>query len=333
MTDSKIINLFDTVDETTQSIQVELQLPYLDCLSIALEALYFGKTDEAVESIAYDKLQKVDLSTYEDGDMRRVIQLLILKGMQKATQQQHIITPDTIALMVGYFAEKLLQKKESVSVFDPVSGTGNLLITVLKQLKMETHAAASEVDETLLRLSLMYANLQETEIEFFHQDSLQPFLLDPVDLLVADLPVGYYPDDINAARFDLKAESGHSFAHYLLMEQSLNYTKPGGFLIFIIPESLFLDDVDKKLHQFVQKHAHIIGLIQLDDATFKQKKNKKSIFILQKKGQGTKDIKQPLLVQLPSFNHAKAMSDITNKMNHWFEETEISQVEGDNEHE
>src|SRR5699024_10506179 len=107
------------------------------------------------------------------------------------------------------------------------------------------------------------------------------------------------------------------------IEQSLHYTKPGGFLIFVIPESLFSSDQSDQLNAFIQKYAHIIGVIQLSDTTFKSKAHKKSVFLLQKKGKETKDVKQPLLVMLPSFNNTKAMEDIMNQINNWFQEVDI----------
>lgn len=122
------------------------------------------------------------------------------------------------------------------------------------------------------------------DIEFFKQDSMRPFLIDPVDLVVSDLPVGYYPDDVRASEFELKADDGQSYAHHLLIEQSLMYTKEAGYLIFLIPNFLFTSDQAEKLHQFLREHAHIVGLLQLPESIFKTDKNTKSILVLQKKG-------------------------------------------------
>lgn len=98
------------------------------------------------------------------------------------------------------------------------------------------------------------------------------------------------------------------------------YTKEGGYLIFIIPESLFQSEQADKLHAFMKKHAHIIGLLQLSDTLFKGKEQKKSIFILQKKGPETKEVKQPLLAMLPSFQDGPKMENMLVQINNWFEE-------------
>ncbi|MEI3606057.1 class I SAM-dependent methyltransferase [Pseudogracilibacillus sp. SE30717A] len=327
MNNSKVVELYDWIEETSELVQVQVDEPFLDSLAITLEALFYGDIHEdnyeGLKAQIQESLRKVNLSDYTTEDIRKAIQLAVLKGMKKATQHHHTMTPEAIALFIGYLADKLTNNMEEVRVFDLASGTANLLLIVMSHLSKPIKAFASEIDPTLLKISLLNANLQKKRVEYFHQDSLRPFLLDPVDLVVADLPVGYYPDDVQASNFELKAEKGHSYSHHLFIEQSLTYTKAGGFLIFIIPETLFESDQAEQLHRFIQQNAHIIGLLQLPDTAFTSKENKKSIFILQKKGEHTKDIKQPLLAVLPSFNNTKAMEDILTQINNWFQKEEI----------
>lgn len=329
MSETNVVNLFEKIDEQAMKLQELEGEPYLDSLSMCMEVLFYGtfqsEISHEVQATVETPLQQIELSSYSTEDIHKAIQLTIVKGMQKTTQHQHAITPETIALFIGYLAEKLMKGTESIRIFDPVGGTGNLLLTVMDYLKQETSAYASEIDTTLLRIGLMYANLLKKEVEFFHQDSLRPLLLDPVDLVVADLPVGYYPDDAQAQTFALQNKAGHSYAHHLLIEQSLHYTKAGGYLIFVIPEHLFSTEESESLNKFLQQHAHIIGIIQLAESTFKSKEHKKSIFILRKKGEATKDVQQPLLAQLPSFKDTKPMEDIMNKINQWFSEAELHQ--------
>lgn len=316
--------LFEQIDNATELIQNQVNETYLDSLSITLETFFDQniavETDEASKQELQRILQHTDMSAYQVGEIRKAIQLAILKGMKGSTQQQHLMTPETVALFIGYLAEKLTKDKENLLVFDPASGTGNLLTTVLEQLKQTEQAYAGEVDPTLIKLAVLSANLQRREIEFFHQDSLRPYLLDPVDLIVGDLPVGYYPDDIRANEFELKADKGHSYAHHLFIEQSMNYTKDGGYLIFVIPDFLFDSDQSDKLQAYLREYAHIVGVLRLPESAFKSEKNVKSILILQKKGQGTATPKQPLLVKLPSFKDTTAMNDILSQVNSWFAE-------------
>lgn len=324
MAQTTIEPLFEWFDKTTTIIAQHIEEPYLDSLAIAMEMLFQQKLPEQSNDVFTHKLNKVfeshpPLEAYDTSEMRKAIQLVILKGMKGSTQQQHLMTPETIALLVGYLSEKLIQNKQQVRLFDPVCGTANLLTTVMCHLKQPITAFASEVDPTLIRIGVANANLQKKNIEFFHQDSLRPLLLDPVDLIVADLPVGYYPDDMRATEFALQAKEGHSYAHHLLIEQSINYTKPGGYLIMVVPHFLFHSDQSDQLHTYFKDHAHIIGVLQLPSSAFLSEEQSKSILILRKKGENTEDLKQPLLVQMPSFNNTRAMEDILGQMNAWFE--------------
>src|SRR5690625_3159056 len=268
-----------------------------------METLFYQSPSNNVDDLLSHKLQKklneLQVNEFSAEELRKAIQLAILKGMQRTTQPNHLMTPEAVALFIGYLAKKLTKDQPELSVFDPVCGTANLLTIVLSQLKNPSQSYGSEIDTTLIRLALYNANLQKKNIEFFHQDSLRPFLLDPVDIVVADLPVGYYPDDDHAKSFELKAEQGHSYAHHLFIEQSLNYSKEGAYLFFLVPEFLFDSDQAEQLNSFIHKHAHIVGVIRLPENAFRSKKNVKSIFIIQKKGEGTKAPQQPSLAMLP----------------------------------
>lgn len=324
MKQEQVEKLFQWVDNTATIVSEDMNITYLEAIAETMDVLFNGKPfedmSETLQTYLNNELLKVKKEEYEKEEVRKAIQLAILKGMKGATQQQHLITPDSVAMFMGYIASKLFEEREELKLFDPASGSGNLMTSVMNQLEMPLTAYASEVDPTLIQLAVANANLQENEIEFFHQDSLAPFLMEPVDFVLADLPVGYYPDDVQAARYKLKAEEGLSYAHHLFIEQGLNYTKEGGFLMFIVPNFLFDSEQSKALNTFLREHAHIVGMLQLSDSLFKDEKHGKSILILQKKGEGTKSPKQALLAKLPSFKNPNGMADILAQMNQWFDD-------------
>src|SRR5699024_2596020 len=215
METSNVERLFEDIDYLTEILQQSMNETYLESLTIALETIFYQELPEGVDDGLMQKLQTIpDVVSYDVVEIRKAVQLATLKGMKGATQQQHLMTPETVAMFVGYLAEKVTKGEGDLRVFDPAGGTGNLLTTVIEQLDKLEYVAAGEVDPTLIKLAVMSANLQQKEIEFFHQDSLRPFLMDPVDLVVSDLPVGYYPDDIRAGGYELKADEGHSYAHH-----------------------------------------------------------------------------------------------------------------------
>ena len=172
----------------------------------------------------------------------------------------------------------------------------------------------------MIKLAYVNANLQQTPVELFHQDSLQPLLVDPVDFVVCDLPVGYYPDDERAKEYRLKADEGHSYAHHLLIEQSINHTKPAGYLFFLIPNGLFESPEAPKLRDYLKDEVHIQSVISLPRTMFKNEKAAKSIFILQKKGPETKAPKQVLLVEFPSLSNMGEVENILRKIDAWIKE-------------
>lgn len=327
MTESKVVQLFEQIEGMTTRVQEEIHETYLDSMCVVLEGLFYGDFHQDIAHLLSEETRQLlhsqNIDTFDVPVIAKSIQLAILKGMRESTQPQHSMTPEAISLFIGYLADKLTKNMKEVRIFDPASGTGNLLLIVMSHLTQTIRAYASEIDPTLIKLSLLSANLQKREVEFFHQDSMTPFLLDPVDLIVSDLPVGYYPDDVQASEFELKAKEGHSYAHHLFIEQSLNYTKENGYLIFLIPDTLFESEQAENLHAFIQKHAAIVGLLQLPETTFSSKANRKSILILQKKGPETPAIKQPLLAVLPSFNDTESMEDILVKINKWFDEAKL----------
>jgi site-specific DNA-methyltransferase (adenine-specific) len=315
--------VYQALDQMAESLESRENIAYLDALGAAMEYIIDRETELTDQPLVKQQLDKhaaiFDKQGYKKEEVRKGIQLAILKGMKGATQQQHMLTPDTVAMLIGYLTNKLVGKNDNIRLFDPAVGTGNLLTAVLNQVEKDIQAYGSDVDPTLIQLAVMSANMQERQIEFFHQDSLRPFLLEPVELVVSDLPVGYYPDDVQAAQFELKAEEGHSYSHHLFIEQSLHYTKEGGYLLFVVPNFLFESDQARSLHAFLQEHAHIVGLLQFPGSMFKNESQAKSVLILQKKGTLTTAPKQALLVQLPSFKNPNAMSNVLKQINDWFD--------------
>ncbi|CQR48133.1 N-6 DNA Methylase [Paraliobacillus sp. PM-2] len=324
MDQKNVEKYFELLDDIVENIQTKENITYLDSLVIALEYI-FSKTSNGEllnDTMDYlnESIKTLTIAKLEKEEIRKVVQLATLKGMRGATQQQHLITPDTVAMFVGYIVNKFVSKQKDIRIFDPAIGSANLLTSIINQLEASYKAYGSDVDTTLIQLGLMNANLQQIKIDLFHQDSLQPLLLDPVDFVVSDLPVGYYPDDLRAQSFELHSPEGHAYAHHLFIEQSMHYTKEGGFLVFVVPNFLFNSDQSDKLHLYLQKHSHIVGLLQLPSSIFTSEKQAKSILILQKKGKQTKSPKQALIAQLPSFKNPKATLQIVEKINNWFKE-------------
>ncbi|PFN75240.1 SAM-dependent methyltransferase [Bacillus sp. AFS076308] len=321
---SPIEELFTLFNETALILQEELACSYLEALAETGENLFQGAIlQEELSELTVKRLKKqyseLSLDNFSNEDIRKAFQLVILKGMKENVQPNHQMTPDSVGMLVGYLVEKFMQKP-SFRLLDPAVGTGNLLTTVINHSRKQISSIGVEIDDILIKLAYVNANLQGHPIQFFNQDSLESLFIDPVDAVIADLPIGYYPNDVRAADYQLKSDTGHSYSHHLFIEQSVRHTNPGGYLFFLVPNGLFESEQAPLLHEYIKDHLYIQGLLQLPTSIFKTKSSAKSILILQKKGDNIQPPKQALLVNLPSLSNAFEMDKILTKMEKWFQE-------------
>jgi site-specific DNA-methyltransferase (adenine-specific) len=319
-----IEKLFTMFDKTATILQEELQCSYLEAVAETGENVFHGDVlQEEVSELNAKRLKKeykeIQLERFTNEEIRKAFQLVVLKGMKEHTQPHHQMTPDAVSLFISYLVGKFTGKYLALTILDPAVGTANLLTTILNHLPgKQVKSYGVDVDDLLIKLAYVNANLQKHPIQLFNQDSLQPMFVEHADVVVCDLPVGYYPNDENSSRFVLKAESGHSYAHHLFIEQCLYYTKEGGYVFFLIPNSLFSSDQSAQLHAFLKEQAVIQGLLQLPLSMFKNEQVAKSIFILQKKGANVTAPKKALLAELPRFSNKQAMQAMMRKIDEWF---------------
>ncbi|MBQ6449193.1 MAG: class I SAM-dependent methyltransferase [Bacillus sp. (in: Bacteria)] len=321
---SPVEELFTVFNETALIIQEELEYTYLESLALSGENIFQEAIlQEELSELSKKRLRKsyeaIKLAKYTKEEIRKAFQLVILKGMKESTQPNHQMTPDSIGILFGYLVQKFYVK-EDLRLLDLAVGTGNLLTTVMNYQQGKNLAAYGvDIDDLLLQLALVNANLQEQQVEFYNQDSLEHLFIDPVDVVVSDLPVGYYPNDVRANEFKVKAENGHTYAHHLFIEQSMNYLKPGGYAFFVIPNNLFESEQADKLHEYIKEEVHIQGILQLPETLFKNKQSAKSILILQKKGNNIVAPKQ-VLAKVPRLSNMPAMEKVLSEMDTWIKQ-------------
>lgn len=293
---------------------------YIDTYAESNEALYLESVIEACNKWLTGEEGPELSETVTKEELRRGIQLAVLKGMKQSAQPHHQMTPDAIGMLIGHIASKLMGDNEGGTLLDPTVGTGNLLYTVMNTIGEDVTAHAVEIDELLVRLSAVTAEILEHPVMFLVQDALRPLLIDPVDMVISDLPVGFYPDDDNAADYELMPVEGHAYAHHLFIEQSLNHTKPGGYAIFIVPANLFESEQAAQLHPFLKKKSIIRAVIQLPSGLFQSKIHEKSILILQKPYPEMKSTPDVLLAQVPEMTDKTAMAYFLQEIDEWSKE-------------
>jgi site-specific DNA-methyltransferase (adenine-specific) len=326
MQQNKIEQLYDLMDSAAEWILQDLQVSYLEALAEAGEIFLAGSIQQL--PLSEDIAEKVNnlIKKYEESDafeaeiIRKAFQLALLKNM-KHYHPNRQMTPDTIGLFISYLFNKFVHEDKPVSIMDPAVGTGNLLFTVLNQLSGKAGKVyGADIDDILIKLAFIQADMQKKEITFFNQDSLQLVFAEQVDTIISDLPVGYYPNDEAAKNYELRANEGHSFSHYLYIEQSLRYTKPGGYLFFVIPNQLFTGTESKELLAFLAKEAHIYAILKLPSSIFKNESFGKSILVLRKKGNDQAAPSQILAADLPSFSDKNGMVRIMKQLEQWMKE-------------
>ncbi len=327
VTITPIEKLFTIFDESAEVLQEELGCTYLEALAATGENLFQAEIlQDNVNDLTKKRLRKkyeeVTLASFSPEEIRKAYQLALLKGTKHHVQPNHQMTPDSIGHMISYFTGKFLNKRTDLTMMDPAVGTGNLLSTIINghNDNINIQAYGVEVDDLLLKLAYVGASLQEQRVEFFYQDALEPLFIDPVDAVICDLPVGYYPNDEQAKSYELNSTDGHAYAHHLIMEQSIKHTVPGGYLFFLIPNGLFESKEAPKLHEYLQKNVHIQGIIQLPLSLFKDEQAAKSLMILQKKMPGLKAPKEVLLASLPKLSNKDALNKMLAGMEKWFKE-------------
>ncbi|WJY27964.1 MULTISPECIES: class I SAM-dependent methyltransferase [Sporosarcina] len=293
---------------------------YLDGAAEKGDQLYLEQLVTACRAWAEGKAAPDLQGEVAKEEIRRGLQLAILKGMRQNVQPNHQMTPDAIGMLIGRIAELLTAGQEYIRITDLAAGTGNLLFTVMNMMERPSSAAAVEIDELLARLMAAAADLLEQEAEIFVQDALRPLLIDPADLAVCDLPVGYYPDDDNGLNFEMMPAEGHAYAHHLFIEQTMKHLKEGAHGIFLVPSSLFESAQSGLLHTYLKKHTVIRAVLQLPSSLFKNAAQAKSILILQKPSADKTAAPDVLLANVPEMTDKQAMLSFFVKLEDWVQE-------------
>lgn len=281
-----------------------------------------GVPDAVTSQKMADLYAQMNLATATPETLRRLIQLSMLKVEQRdAVQANHQMTPDAIGLLVASLIERVAKLRGAGTILDPVVGTGNLLTTVINRLQTDANlkvtAYGVDNDDSLLAVAAVSTTLQKLAVQLYHQDAITALDVPPVDLVVADLPVGYYPLDERTHNYQTRAKEGHSYVHHLLIEQSMNYLKPDGFGFFLVPTSLFQSKETAGLVKWIQSVAHMQGLINLPPELFNRPQDAKSILLLQRQGPTSHQAAKVMLGTFPSLKNREQLVAFLREIDRW----------------
>lgn len=261
----KIEQAYTYLLENVQSIQNELATSFYDAL-VEQNAIYLdGETSLEVVKNNHQRLKELQLSKEE---WRRAYQFLFMKAAQtEPLQANHQFTPDAIGFILTFLIDQLA-KSDQVDVLEVGSGTGNLAETIVNNSRLGMSYLGLEVDDLLIDLSASIADVMASSVAFVQGDAVRPQVLKESDLIVSDLPIGYYPDDAIAQRYQVASSEGHTYAHHLMMEQALKYLKPQGVAIFLAPNNLLTSPQSDLLKAWLKEHAQLLAMMTLPESLF-----------------------------------------------------------------
>lgn len=299
--------LFHHLDEKAKTLNQENGQSFIENLGLAMEDIYTNQREMLEQATLQDR--------------RKAFQFAYLSLMQEENiQANHQITPDSIGLILGFLVQRFTQDKEELHVVDIASGAGHLSAAV-KEVLTETTIMHHliEVDPVFSRVSVHLANYLEIPFDVYPQDAIMPLPLEESDIVIGDLPIGYYPVDERSKEMKLGFEEGHSYSHYLLIEQAVNALKGAGYAFLVVPSELFSGEHVKQLEKFITTETEMQAFLNLPPTLFKNEKARKSILILQKKkAEVTKPV-EVFLANIPDFKNPQQFQGFITELNQWMD--------------
>lgn len=300
--------LFKTLDEKAKALNEENGQSFMENLGLAMENVYTEQRSLLEQATLQDR--------------RKAFQFAYLNLMQKEDiQANHQITPDSIGMILGFLAARFLKNKEAFHIADIASGAGHLSASVHEVLSEHTmmHHLV-EVDPILSRVSVHLANFLEIPFDVYPQDAIMPLPFEDADVVIGDLPIGYYPLDDRSKEMELGFDEGHSFSHYLLIEQAISALKTSGYAFLVVPSDLFEGTNVKQLQNFIATETEMQAFLNLPSTLFKNEKARKSILILQKKETNVTKPVEVLLANIPDFKSPQQFQAFLQDLNAWMAE-------------
>ncbi|UDI78038.1 class I SAM-dependent methyltransferase [Staphylococcus taiwanensis] len=310
MTEEQTImeKLFRTLDEKAKALNDENGQSFIENLGLAMEYVYQNQRDLLEQATLQDR--------------RKAFQFAYLSLLQEENiQANHQITPDSIGLILGFLVQKFTEQNDELHVVDIASGAGHLSASVNEVLKDTTvmHHLI-EVDPVLSRVSVHLANFLEIPFDVYPQDAIMPLPLEEADIVIGDLPIGYYPVDERSKEMKLGFDEGHSYSHHLLIEQAITALKQSGFAFLVVPSNLFEGDEVKQLENFIATETEMQAFLNLPKTLFKNEKARKSILILQKKEANKTKPVEVFLANIPDFKNLNQFQGFITELNNWMSE-------------
>lgn len=326
---NRIEELFGQTLEAVECLQEALNVSLVDALVETFDNLESGEIrvemgapNQKTVAELKERYAALDYKNWSKAQKKQVYGLLVLKAINDdGRDANQMPTPPLLATVLTLFMDKLLPKKKQV-LLDPAVGSGNLLFSVDQQLAAQNHSAdrfdlvGLDNDEEMLNLADVAAHLAGLKADFYCQDALTDWPVKP-DVVVSDLPIGFYANDDNAKNFDLRTKEGHAYAHVLFVEQIVKNLAEDGFAFLLVPQNMLTGTVGAGFMPWLASKVHLQAIVQLPSSLFQSKISQKSILIFQNHGQ-SKPPKEVLLTKLENLKKEESLVALNIKLNEWY---------------
>ena len=304
-----IEKFYDYFDGVANLLYSNYKKSYLEGMNEAFNFLLDNsfEDDYKLEDIAKIEEMKFVVTDipFKKEEIRKSVQIGLLKGYKHEYVSNSYLTPDTIGIFIGYLIDKIYRDTEIKSVLDPLVGSGNLVFSILNHLERKVKVIGIDNDILKCKLSRNIADLLEYDNEVFFQDSLTYYDYG-FDLIVTDLPIN---------------ENDKEYFPYKVINHHLDGLRDGKYFFVLIENDFFEKRDNKIFKEEIDKKAYIYGLIKLNESLFKN--NPKSILILRKFGDNIEKPKDFLMIDLPSFNEHESLNNTISQIDLWFEKREV----------
>jgi site-specific DNA-methyltransferase (adenine-specific) len=307
MIDKKQIEVFyDYFDLVANILYEHNKMNYIEGMNQAFSMLLdqdikLDLPESEIERIVQVK-STVEARRFQPEEIRKAVQLGILKGLKHAYLSNALMTPDTIGLFMAYLIDKLYDDVTNIkTILDPMIGTGNLVYTVMNQLKSDATVYGVDHHITHCELARNFGDVLSIKNQVFYQDTLQ-YYGEGFDLVISDLAI---------------SSEKVPYLPYQVVNHHISSLKNGNYMLILIENDFFEQEQSAIFRTEIMKHARIFGLIKLNENMFS--KHPKSILILKKVNQNSnQDQEKFLLVDCPSFNDKEAFSKTIQNIDQWF---------------
>ncbi|QMS84765.1 class I SAM-dependent methyltransferase [Candidatus Xianfuyuplasma coldseepsis] len=301
MDQSNIERFYDYYDRIADRLYREYKKPYLEGMNEAFNLLLDDEMkDEYKEEDINDfiswKQEIVDVE-FSREDIRRSVQIGMLKGYKHTYSTNALITPDTMGMIIAYFIQKLY-KEQPQTIFDPLVGSGNLVYTIANVLKQDIMVYGVDNDFLKCQLSRNLGDLMDIENAMFFQDTFT-----------------YYHQHMDVIVTDMMLHNDGTYMPYQVLNHHIDALRENGYLFAIIENDFFEQEGANIFRQEIQKKGQIFGLISLDKRLFSNRP--KSILILRKKIQETNEQNDFLLIEMPPFTDQDGMENTLQQVDQW----------------